>query len=88
MKITRCNNCNNTLDENAKYCSVCGTKVGEGSYSPRRDIMDCVYGPPPVVRNHKCKKCGYSWKNCVMIDRDKYCPRCRYDDIEVIEEDD
>ena len=24
----------------------------------------------------RCKKCGYEWETCLMIDREKYCPVC------------
>jgi rubrerythrin len=36
----------------------------------------CIYGPPPVTRVHKCKKCGYSWETSLMIDDEKWCPEC------------
>lgn len=72
----QCGNCHKRLDENDKYCRICGTKVGEGAYEPYQDLMECIYGPMPVDRKHTCKKCGYEWITCLMLDREKYCPKC------------
>ena len=70
-----CGNCHAVIDDDP-YCRYCGTKNGEGAYEPFEDIVQCVYGPPPVEREHTCKKCGYSWKSCAMIDTERYCPEC------------
>lgn len=72
----KCGNCHSSLGQEDAYCRICGTKRGEGAFAPYSNIMQCIYGPMPQERNHKCLKCGYSWKNCVMVDRDKYCPKC------------
>ena len=71
----RCGNCHAVIDDDP-YCRYCGTKNGEGAYEPFEDIVQCVYGPPPVEREHTCKKCGYSWKSWEMIDTERYCPKC------------
>lgn len=71
-----CGNCHQRLQEGDAYCRKCGTKAGEGAYDPYWNFEPCVYGPPPVEREHTCPNCGYSWTNCVMIDTDRYCPKC------------
>ncbi|MDO4632493.1 MAG: hypothetical protein Q4B01_01400 [Eubacteriales bacterium] len=72
----RCGNCHSHLEEGDKYCRVCGTKVGEGAYEPYSDMMQCIYGPAPVMRTHVCKDCGYSWEAYMMVDDQKHCPQC------------
>ena len=71
-----CGNCGESLGTGDNYCRLCGTKAGEGAFLPRRNIMQCVYGPAPVNRTHTCTECGYSWTTCLMIDDEKYCPKC------------
>ena len=71
----QCGNCHAYIGEDA-YCRKCGTKAGEGAYEPYMNFNGCVYGPPPIERNHECPDCGFSWTTCVMIDSDKYCPKC------------
>ena len=71
----RCGECHKPLNGDA-YCRYCGTKAGEGSFEPYEDVICCVYGPPPVEREHVCKACGYEWTSFAMIDAEKYCPRC------------
>lgn len=73
---TQCGNCHNHLEPGDKYCRICGTKVGEGAYEPYQDIMQCIYGPMPEERTHMCKRCGYKWETCLMIDDQAYCPKC------------
>ena len=50
-------------------CKKCG-------FSWQTSLFACIYGPPPVERTHKCKKCGFSWKTSLMIDDEKWCPKC------------
>lgn len=71
-----CGNCHKHFEEDDKYCRYCGTRRGEGAFAPYENIMQCIYGPMPVVRNHICPNCNYAWTNCVMIDNEKYCPKC------------
>ncbi|MBQ9809332.1 MAG: zinc ribbon domain-containing protein [Ruminococcus sp.] len=71
----RCGNCHKLLGGDA-YCRYCGTKAGNGSYEPYEDIVQCVYGPMPVDREHVCRKCGYKWTSCKMIDDEWFCPIC------------
>ncbi len=72
-----CGNCRGYIGSN-KYCPYCGTKAGEGKFEPYpiEEMMQCVYGPPPVTRVHKCPDCGYTYSTCVMIDNQRYCPEC------------
>lgn len=71
----RCGNCHAYIGE-AGFCVYCGTKAGEGAFAPYEEIMQCVYGPPPVEREHTCTVCGHVWSTCAMIDRVRYCPQC------------
>lgn len=71
----RCGNCQTKLEPNDKYCRICGTKRGAGSFKPYQNMMTCIYGPRPVEREYYCKVCSYSWRNIGMIE-DKYCPNC------------
>ncbi len=72
----RCGNCHKYSGDQA-FCPYCGTKSGEGAYEPYPDdSMQCVYGPPPVERTHKCESCGYEYTTCRMIDDERYCPKC------------
>ncbi len=71
----RCGNCHAFIGEDA-YCRYCGTKRGEGKFLPYLNEEGCVYGPPPIEREHSCPKCGYSWTTHVMIDNQDYCPKC------------
>lgn len=71
-----CGNCHAYLEPDDKYCRICGTKAGMGAFKPHLEIMQCIYGPEPVDRIHICKRCGYTWKTCLMIDKEKYCPKC------------
>ena len=57
-----CANCHQTLLEGEKYCRYCGTERGDEKFEPYRNIMQCIYGPMPVKRVHKCTKCKKKWK--------------------------
>lgn len=72
----QCGNCHAPLGPDDRYCRICGTKVGKGAYEPHQDLMECIYGPRPVEREHTCRKCGFKWTTCVMLDDEKYCPKC------------
>lgn len=76
----QCGNCRAYLKDGDLYCRKCGTKRGEGKFapyfSPEDNIMQCIYGPPPVKRKHICPECGYSWETTLMIDEEYYCPKC------------
>ena len=72
----QCGNCHAFLGKDDLFCRKCGTKAGEGAFEPYWNFESCIYGPPPIERDHSCPNCGYSWKNCVMIDDDRYCPKC------------
>ncbi len=74
-----CGNCRGHLEPGDKYCRICVTKAGEGAFEPWLNIMQCVYGPRPVLRRHECGGCGYVWETKVMIDRQRYCPKCGHD---------
>lgn len=72
----RCGNCHEELGGKDKYCRYCGTKRGEGKFEPYKNVSYCIYGPAPKLRFHSCKNCGYEWKTQMMVDDEKYCPKC------------
>ena len=61
MKIKVCQNCQNTYIEGDKYCRYCGAPMGTPQYI--NDDFAEIYGPPPMKRTHKCKKCGEIRRN-------------------------
>ncbi len=69
-----CANCKNTYREGDKYCRYCGSPLGKPQFI--EEDFACIYGPPPVQRTHKCKKCGFSWQTSLMIDNEMWCPKC------------
>ncbi len=71
-----CGNCHARLREGDRYCRICGTRAGEGKFEPYQQVMQCIYGPMPLKRIHRCQSCGYSWSTCAMIDDENYCPKC------------
>ena len=71
-----CGNCSYLVNKDDKFCRKCGTEIGKGKYRPENDLMECIYGPPPVRREHICQSCGYSWTTIRMIDNEKKCPKC------------
>lgn len=71
-----CGNCGERLGEEDIFCRYCGTQRGQGKYRPQKEMIQCVYGPPPVDRIHRCNKCGYEWTTHTMLDKQKYCPKC------------
>lgn len=72
----KCGNCHSIMGKDDMYCKICGTKAGKGKFLPYEDIMECIYGPMPIEREHLCKKCKYSWTTVLMVDDEKYCPKC------------
>lgn len=74
--LAQCGHCHAYLKPDDKYCRQCGTKVGDGAYEPYQDLMETIYGPPPIERRHICQNCGNTWTVCAMIDSEKYCPKC------------
>ena len=71
----KCGNCHSYIGDD-KYCRCCGTKRGEGAFLPYQNFQGCIYGPPPIRREHKCQSCGYTWVTNLMINDQKYCPEC------------
>lgn len=72
----RCGNCHEFLEKEDRFCRYCGTRRGEGEFEPYLNLFECVYGPKPVRRKHRCTQCGNEWMTCLMIDDEKYCPLC------------
>ena len=73
QKMKVCANCKNHYIDGDTYCRYCGAKLGTPDFIPEN--FACIYGPPPVEREHKCKQCGYSWKTHLMIDDEDYCQK-------------
>ena len=69
-----CANCKNSYREGDKYCRYCGAPLGTPEFID--EDFACIYGPPPVERAHKCAKCGFTWTTSLMIDNEKWCPKC------------
>lgn len=72
----RCGNCHEYLQKGDKYCRYCGTKRGKGEFQPYQNVIQCIYGPMPIERTHKCTKCRRQWTTMLMLDNQDYCPRC------------
>ena len=73
-KIKVCSNCKKSWIEGDKYCRYCGAPKDKPDYI--NISMGCIYGPMPIDRKHACKKCGYTWTTCLMIDNENFCPEC------------
>ena len=71
----RCGHCHEYIGED-RYCRYCGTKRGQGEYKPYLDLMQCIYGPMPIERTHKCTRCGNEYTVVSMLDNERYCPLC------------
>lgn len=69
----QCGNCGKTLEDGDKYCRRCGTKAGEGTFKPKKNLsMQILYGPMPVKQVHRCTNCGRIW---TMFGKE-HCPEC------------
>ena len=69
-----CANCGKPYRKGDRHCRFCGKEMGKPRYV--FEPTACVYGPPPIKRNHTCKACGYSWDTYSMIDDERWCPEC------------
>ena len=69
-----CANCGNDYNAGDKYCRYCGAPMGKPEYI--EEVFAFIYGPMPIDRVHTCIRCGYSWKTCLMVDEERWCPKC------------
>ena len=69
-----CSNCRNTYFDGDSYCRYCGAPLGTPTFIEEQIAV--LYGPRPIKRTHRCRKCGYSWETCLMLDRENWCPKC------------
>jgi predicted amidophosphoribosyltransferase len=69
-----CANCMQEYIEGDRYCRFCGAPMGKPEFID--DDFACIYGPMPTERLHQCQKCGYQWKTVLMIDKERWCPKC------------
>ena len=68
-----CGNCGKLFGDGEKYCRRCGTKAGEGTFKPKKNMsIQILYGPMPVEQVHRCKNCGHVW---TMYGKE-HCPEC------------
>ena len=76
-KYKLCANCRHIYIEGDRYCRFCGAPMGTPEYiDDIDDLIEELYGPPPITRIHKCPQCGYSWKTHEMVDFERWCPKC------------
>lgn len=81
----RCGNCHARMTKEEKYCRHCGTKRGEGEFLPYRNIPECVYGPPVMIRS-KCTSCGNIWITRGLCgDPSEFCPECGKNSVTELE---
>ena len=79
----RCGNCHKHMDENARYCSFCGTPKGKGTFSPYKKSLrmyvlhDGPFSPENEVEL-SCEECGRRWKSALedLEPKEKYCSQC------------
>ena len=70
-----CANCRRNWRDGDRYCRYCGAPLDKPDFLPDTPGAR-IYGPPPMVREHRCARCGYSWQTRLMQDREAYCPQC------------
>ncbi len=73
-KIAVCPCCGKGKIDGDRYCRFCGKENIEDKYV--EPSFACVYGPMPVRRIHRCEECGFSWQTYLMVDDEKFCPKC------------
>lgn len=69
----KCGNCHTMFSKDDKYCRVCGTERGKGTYLPYEDQSWYLYGAP-IKKRYKCSYCGNIWISRQW--NSKYCPEC------------
>ena len=79
----RCGKCWGYLKPKDNYCGKCGTKRGDGTFNPEDNIMQVIYGPPPEKFNFSCRSCGLKWSETLMINQNKFCPKCGNETLDV-----
>ncbi|MBR2867468.1 MAG: hypothetical protein IKB88_00170 [Clostridia bacterium] len=83
-----CRTCGAGLHENDKYCAECGRPACAVKYDPTNDVEHaCIYGPQPLKRVYKCKKCGKGYTIFEMVETTKYCTACGGELIKIFEGD-
>ena len=70
----RCRNCGSPLGMKDKYCTVCGTRRGEGRFLPSGNPQEVLYAPPSI-KKWKCPGCGNVWAE-MSLSRKRYCTKC------------
>lgn len=59
------------------YCRYCGAKV-DAEFKPYWNIMETLYGPPPVRVHLTCSICGNHWTGLedAFEGGKHFCPKC------------
>ena len=65
-----CSNCGAQVDDNAKFCGVCGNKMSAIPQTPKTNARKTTYDGTI----HKCPNCGVGLASFV-----KNCPECGYE---------
>ena len=79
----RCGKCWGFLSEEDNYCRQCGTKRGDGDFNPESNVPQVVYGPPPLDHKFECRSCGLTWTEYLMVNFNRFCPRCGKKSLDV-----
>ncbi len=72
-----CPVCHCYFEPGNKFCEYCGAKA-DAAFQPYWNIMETVYGPPPIDVALTCGFCGHHWISL----EDEYeggnhfCPMC------------
>lgn len=77
----RCGNCHHYIDENNKFCQICGTEKGKGDFLPFYEEMFRLWGMPVKVE-FKCGLCKHIW--ITDGEEGEYCPECGAKTAELI----
>lgn len=77
----KCANCHRMFMNGDKYCRVCGTERGKGTYLPYENQAWILYGAP-IKKRYKCGACGHIWISSQWDSH--FCPECGKDAVKHI----
>ncbi len=80
----KCANCRHMFMNGDKYCRVCGTERGKGTYLPYKNQAWVMYGAP-MKKRYKCGACGHVWISSQWDSH--FCPECGKDAVKHINAD-
>lgn len=72
-----CPVCHYFMGPDDKFCQYCGAPAN-AEFQPYWNIMETVYGPPPIEVELTCKNCGYHWVSYedAFNGGTHFCPKC------------